>query len=110
ATGNYRRVVELIRAGAVGGVSEAHIWVGRAWGRQSPEDAKKHDIVSARERPFHSVYVPGPKWYRWWDFGGGTMSDLGAHWLDLPFWALALDAPFAVEGSGPRPHAELAPA
>jgi len=133
ATGNYRRVVELIRAGAIGGVSEAHIWVGRAWGRQSPEDAKKHDIVStqerpkevmpvpsgldwdlwlgpAPERPFHSVYVPGPKWYRWWDFGGGTMSDLGAHWLDLPFWALALDAPFAVEGSGPPPHAELAPA
>jgi hypothetical protein len=22
----------------------------------------------APERPFHSVYFPGPKWYRWWDF------------------------------------------
>ena len=37
--------------------------------------------------------VPGPKWYRWWDFGNGTMSDLGSHWNDLPFWALKLEAP-----------------
>src|SRR5262249_23852342 len=64
----------------------------------------------APERPFHSVYVPGPKWYRWWDFGGGTMSDLGSHWIDLPFWALKLDAPVRVEASGPPPHAALAPA
>ena len=38
------------------------------------------------------------------------MSDLGSHWIDLPFWALKLDAPRSVEASGPPPHAELAPA
>jgi len=134
ASGNYRRVVELIQGGAIGPISEAHVWVSRAWGRQSEEEAKTHrDIVFTAERPteempvppgldwdlwlgpaparpFHSVYVPGPKWYRWWDFGGGTMSDLGAHWLDLPFWALKLDAPLEVEAAGPLPHPELAPA
>src|SRR5438132_7449413 len=134
ANKNYRRVVELVQAGAVGPVREVHVWVSRAWGWQSEEDAKKHkDIVwtvdrpkeamtapasldwelwlgPAPERPFHEVYVPGPKWYRWWDFGGGTMSDLGSHWIDLPFWALKLDAPRAVEASGPPPHAEIAPA
>ena len=47
----------------------------------------------APERPFHEVYYPGPKWYRWWDFGNGTMSDLGSHWIDLPFWALKLRSP-----------------
>ena len=26
----------------------------------------------APERPFHEVYFPGPKWYRWWDFANGT--------------------------------------
>ena len=52
-------------------------------------------------RPFHDVYFPGPKWYRWWDFGNGTMSDLGSHWNDLPFWALKLDAPLTIEASGP---------
>ncbi|MDX2035555.1 MAG: Gfo/Idh/MocA family oxidoreductase [Isosphaeraceae bacterium] len=131
---NYRRVVEAIRGGTIGKVSEVHTWVGRAWGRQSLEDARKHgDIVAveerpagsspvppgldwdlwigpAPERPFHEVYFPGPKWYRWWDFGNGTMSDLGSHWLDLPFWALDLDAPSLIEASGPPPHPELAPA
>ncbi len=134
ATENYRRVVELIQAGAIGPVREAHVWVGRAWGRQSAEDAKKYgDIVHVEERPmesqpvpaglhwdlwlgpakeraFHSVYFPGPKWYRWWDFGSGTMSDLGSHWNDLPFWALKLQAPLTIEASGPPPHPELAPA
>jgi hypothetical protein len=64
----------------------------------------------APERPYHDVYFPGPKWYRWWDFANGTMSDLGSHWLDLPFWALNLDAPQTVEAFGPPPHPELAPA
>jgi predicted dehydrogenase len=134
ASENYRRVVELIRARAIGPVSEAHVWVGRAWGRQSDaEAAEGQDIVGARERPpgsspvptgldwdlwlgpaparpFHEVYFPGPKWYRWWDFGNGTMSDLGSHWVDLPFWALDLDAPRRIEAAGPPPHPEIAPA
>ena len=134
AGNNYRRVVELIQTGAIGPVREAHVWVSRAWGRQSADDAKKHgDIVHVEERPqethtipgnlnwdlwlgpapsrpFNNVYFPGPKWYRWWDFGNGTMSDLGSHWNDLPFWALKLQSPLTIEASGPPPHAEIAPA
>ena len=134
ATSNYRRVVELVQGGAIGPVHEAHVWVGRAWGLQSEEAATLHkDIVfadrrpegsmpvpsglhwdlwlgPAPERPFHEVYFPGPKWYRWWDFGGGTMSDLGSHWNDLPFWALKLRHPLTIEADGPPPHSEIAPA
>lgn len=131
---NYRRVVELIQTGAIGPVREAHVWVSRAWGLQSAEEAAANkDIVHvterpqeamtppdfldwdlwlgpAPERPYHDVYFPGPKWYRWWDFGNGTMSDLGSHWNDLPFWALKLDAPQTVEAFGPPAHPEIAPA
>src|ERR1043165_5071827 len=134
ANENYHRVVELIQSGAIGPVTEAHVWVSRAWGRQSEADAKKHgDIVWVTERPtesqpipagldwdlwlgpaparpYHSVYFPGPKGYRWWDFGNGTMSDLGSHWNDLPFWALKLQAPLSIESSGPPAHPEIAPA
>ena len=46
ASDNYRRVVEQIQAGAIGAVKEAHVWVGRAWGRQSDEDAKKYATSS----------------------------------------------------------------
>ena len=38
------------------------------------------------------------------------MSDLGSHWIDLPFWALKLKAPSTIEASGPAPHPEIAPA
>lgn len=132
---NYRRVVELIQSGAVGSVSEVHVWVSRVWGWQASEEESRrwNDIVHihdrpkesepipagldwdlwlgpAPHRPFHSVYVPGPKWYRWWDFGNGTMSDLGSHWIDLPFWALDLDHPQTVEAEGPPAHPEIAPA
>ena len=130
---NYRRVVELIQSGAIGKVSEVHVWVSRAWGLQSEADAKANrDIYHIAERPtepqetprhlnwdlwlgpapyrpYHEAYFPGPRWYRWWDFGNGTMSDLGSHWIDLPFWALQLDAPKTIEAFGPDPHPELAP-
>ena len=88
ASKNYHRVVELIQSGAVGDVSEVHVWVSRAWGLQSEEAAKKNRDISnasnrpketitppaylnwdlwlgpAPYRPFHQVYFPGPKWYR----------------------------------------------
>jgi predicted dehydrogenase len=134
ASSNYHRVVELVQTGAIGPVREAHAWVSRAWGWQSAEEAKANqDIVAvterpegstpvpkgvhwdlflgpAPERPFHDVYWPGPRWYRWWDFGSGTMSDMGSHLNDLPFWALKLRDPVTIEAEGPPPHAEIAPA
>src|SRR5437763_8323259 len=59
ASDNYRRVVELVQAGAVGPVVEAHVWVGRAWGRQSPEAARRNrDIVSVQERPTDTSPIP----------------------------------------------------
>ncbi|MCO8124037.1 Gfo/Idh/MocA family oxidoreductase [Stieleria sp. TO1_6] len=131
---NYHRVVELIQSGAIGDVSEAHVWVSRAWGLQTKAEAEQHKdrlfvdhrptesmtppkhidwdlwLGPAPARPYHEVYFPGPNWYRWWDFGNGTMSDLGSHWNDLPYWALNLDAPQSVQAFGPPPHPEIAPA
>ena len=135
ASDNYRRVVELVQSGAIGKVTECHVWVARAWGWHATEAEATEfkDIVfvqnrpetvdpvpagvewdlwlgPAPARPYSNVYLPGPKWYRWWDFGNGTMSDLGSHWIDLPFWALKLRAPSTIEASGPPAHREIAPA
>src|SRR5690606_8706691 len=110
--------------------------VSRSWGLQSAEDAKRYgDLVHITERPaggtpvpahidwdlwlgpapfrpFDPVYLPGPKWYRWWDFGSGTMSDLGSHWNDLACWERKLEPPLSVEASSPYgpAHVDLAPA
>jgi predicted dehydrogenase len=135
ASDNYRRVVEHIQSGTIGKVTECHVWVARAWGWHASEaDATSaKDIVFVQDRPavvdpvpaniawdlwlgpaparpYSNVYLPGPRWYRWWDFGNGTMSDLGSHWIDLPFWALKLHAPATIEASGPPVHPQIAPA
>ncbi len=133
---NFRRVVELVQAKVVGEIKEVHVWVSRAWGlhpsaeiARANKDPVPHITERPKEampvpkgldwdlwigpapfRPYHKIYLPGRFWYRWWDFGNGTMSDLGSHYNDLPFWALDLDAPLTVEARGPKPHPEIAPA
>lgn len=122
ATNNYRRVVELVQSGAIGKVKEAHVWVSRAWGggerpkEIQPVPAGLHWdlwLGPAPERPFNMDYIAPhgqPRWYKYWDFGGGTMSDLGAHYNDLAFWALKLRHPLTIQAFGPAPSTETAPA
>jgi len=120
ATNNFRRVVELIQTGAIGPVREVHVWVSRAWGdgdrptETPPVPPTLHWdlwIGPVPMRPYHPTYIEGqPRWYKWWDFGGGTLPDLGSHWNDMPFWALKLDHPLTIEAHGPPPNPETAPA
>jgi predicted dehydrogenase len=114
---NYRRVVELIQTGALGGVQEVHVWVGKNWGggerpAETPPvpDYLDYDLWlgPAPYRPYHSSYLPG-KWRRWWDFGGGTLADMGCHYMDLPFWALSLGDPTKIRAKGSPVHPETAP-
>ncbi len=114
---NYRRVVELIRAGAIGPVSEVHVWCGKTWsGGERPTDRPPVPkglhwdlwLGPAPERPYHSAYHPAG-WRRWWDFGGGTLGDMACHYMDLPWWALELSAPTSVEATGPPVHPETTP-
>ena len=114
---NYRRVVELIRTGAIGEVSEVHVWVGGGFGGK--DRYKKFPPVPShlnwdlwlgpiQEQPYHPEWAHF-NWRHWWHFGGGTLADIGCHYMDLPFWALDLHHPVSVEAQGPPVHAESAP-
>lgn len=118
ASDNYRRVVEVIRSGAIGPVEEVHVWVGKNWGGgERPEGGEEPPkslhwdlwLGPAPVRPF----VPGryhpAQWRRWWDFGNGTLGDMGCHYMDLPFWALDLGSPTACEAEGPPVNPETCP-
>ena len=114
---NYRRVVELVQAGAVGAVGEVHVWCScRYGGVRRPKDAPPVPphldwdlwLGPAPYRPYHPCYLPG-RWRNWWDFGTGGMGDFGCHYTDLPFWALKLRHPTTVESEGPPPDAEAVP-
>jgi predicted dehydrogenase len=118
AGSNYRRVVELVQAGAIGPVKEVHVWVGGAWTagdrpkEQPPVPEHLHWdlwLGPAPERPYHPTYHP-QGWRSWWDFGGGHLADMGCHYMDLPYWALKLGRAVSAEAEGPPVHAEGAPA
>jgi len=110
ATDNYRRVVELVRACAVGPIHEVHVWCGRkgpGGGLPVGEDpVPKHLhwdlwLGPAPARPYNKTYMPkNLVWNKWWDFGNGTIGDMGSHLIDLPFWALDLRCPTSVEAHG----------
>jgi predicted dehydrogenase len=116
AGGNYRRVVELIRAGAIGPVREVHVWCGKSWsnGRYSaPSSPPPHLewdlwLGSAAERPYCTGLHPA-SWRRFWDFGMGTLGDMGCHYIDLAHWALDLEAPTAIHTLGPARHPDGTP-
>jgi predicted dehydrogenase len=119
AEDNYRRVVEVIRSGAIGPIKEVHVWCnGKPWSggkrpTQTPPvpDYLKWDLWlgPAPERPYHPTYLPA-NWRRWWDFGNGTLGDMACHVMDLPFWALDLRYPTSIEASGPPVDSETTPA
>ena len=120
---NYRRVVEIIQSGAIGKVTDVHVWVGKGWGYRQEWDgslAGKGEeppknlnwdlwLGPAKEYPFYKGRFHPAQWRRWWEFGQGTLGDMACHYMDLPFWALGLRHPISCKATGPEVHAEMAP-
>lgn len=118
ATNNYRRIVELIRAGVIGPVQDVRIKLaGGKSAHHRPSETPpvpntlKWDLWlgPAPYRPYHPAYVPHD-WHYWWDFGAGPLGNMGCHYLDLAFWALNLSHPKTIESTGSAVHQESTPA
>ena len=114
-----RRLAEIVRAGVLGKVREAHVWTDRPiWpqGIDRPTDTPAVPdtldwelwLGPAPRRPYHSAYVPF-KWRGFWDFGTGALGDMGCHNMGLPFLALDLRDPTTVEAVSSGINAETAP-
>ena len=113
----YRTAVATVRAGAIGKVREAHLWVSKSWagpveGRPEHTDPVPETLAwdlwlgVAPERPFvKGIYHPA-SWRGWLDFGGGTLGDMGCHIFDPVFAALGIGAPTSVVSRGPQNYAE----
>lgn len=118
AGNNYRRVVEIIQSGAIGDVTEVHVWVGKGWGGgdrpESGDPVPEHLnwdlwLGPAPVREYKAGRYHPAQWRRWWDFGGGTLGDMACHYMDLPFWALGLKHPTYCHAEGPEVHPETCP-
>src|SRR5688572_17959068 len=101
-----RLVVEWIRAGLIGDVTEVHTWTNRPiWpqGIERPEPKplpEKLDweawIGPAPMREYHAG-LHNFAWRGWFDFGCGAIGDMGCHTWDCVFWAMQPDYPTSVE-------------
>ena len=134
ASEGRRRLCEFIWAGAIGKVTEVHIWTDRAagWWPQGRNRPSYTDLVpghlnwdlwlgSAPERPFVSVWRESEYqnekrevyhsfvWRGWWDFGTGALGDIACHAMDPAFRALKLTSPVAVEAKCEGLTAEMFP-
>ncbi|MCP3918843.1 MAG: Gfo/Idh/MocA family oxidoreductase [bacterium] len=107
ANDGFRAGVELLRSGALGKISEVHVWTNRPiWPQAVPTPKEAENVPDtfdwdlwlgcAPERPFHTAYHPF-RWRGWYDFGTGALGDMACHTMNLPFQGLELGAPRTIE-------------
>lgn len=113
---NFRHACELVRNGYIGEVKEVKVWLG------TPPVAVPCDLPPmdepdfidwnfwlgpAQVRGYHSdlaPLIPETFWGRWRyykEFGGGMLSDWGAHMFDIAQWGLGMDESGPVEFNPP---------
>ncbi|HVX11673.1 MAG TPA: Gfo/Idh/MocA family oxidoreductase [Pirellulales bacterium] len=101
-----RRAAAIIQSGALGKVTEVHVWTNRpiwAQGGNRPETDEVPSYLHWEEwlgpaayRPFGKGYHPF-SWRGWWDFGTGALGDMACHTVNMPYMALALKDPTSVQ-------------
>ena len=107
-----RLLNEWIWDGAIGPISEVHVWTNRpTWpqGIDAPKEIPSCPssldwdlwLGPSPWRPYHPAFHPFA-WRGWWDFGTGAVGDMGAHLIDQPFWALNLGAPKTIQASSTK--------
>ncbi|MCW5553828.1 MAG: Gfo/Idh/MocA family oxidoreductase [Verrucomicrobiae bacterium] len=101
----YRRLCEYIWAGAIGKVTETHSWTNRCNGGVGPRPPVQpvptglhweEWIGPSPYRDFHSDLHPH-SWHGWFDFGNGSIGNMGCHVLDGVYWALKIEHPTSIE-------------
>jgi predicted dehydrogenase len=111
ATDNFRRMVELVRGGAIGTPEDARVWCSRvpkggeylpAAGDPPPHLHWDLWIGPSPMHPYNADYLGGGclGWNRFWDFGSGQIGDMGSHMMDMAYWALDLRDPTTCKAEG----------
>ncbi len=99
---HFRDAVDLIQGGSLGRVPQVRTYWWQNYQvflAPKPVDTQVLDwkqwLGGAPDQPFSEE-----KFYRWrwfWNFGGGAMTDLFSHWIDVVHWAMKTDQPRDVQ-------------
>ncbi|MBP5284976.1 MAG: Gfo/Idh/MocA family oxidoreductase [Kiritimatiellae bacterium] len=100
---------EIVEAGMIGEVDEAHVWcpavysfLGELEAMKSERDAVPDGLDWERwqgpvpRREYNHRYLPGI-WRFWTMYGCNTLGDWSCHLMDPLFWTFGLDLPESVE-------------
>ena len=106
----FRVACELVRNGAIGKIKRVECSFGDPGrpcdlGEEKMEPGLDWDmwVGPAPMRAYHSTLSPRgmhnhfPHWRRYREFGGGSVTDWGAHHLDIAQWGLGMDDSGPVE-------------
>lgn len=109
ANSHMRRVIELVRAGLLGKVTEVHAWTNRPiWPQGFSELPEKADVplgldweqwIGPAEWVDFSPKIAPFAWRGWWNFGTGALGDMACHIMDMPYWALDLGSPTTIQAT-----------
>jgi predicted dehydrogenase len=104
---HFRDAVDLIQGGSIGHVPQVRTYWWQNYQGHGPRKAIdtqaldwKQWLGGAPDQPFNEE-----KFYRWrwfWNFGGGAMTDLFTHWIDVVHWAMKSDTPKDVQMLGDK--------
>jgi len=95
---HIQKAREIVRSGKLGKVHKVHLTWNRNTNRGGaiPDvDPKTVDwqrfLGQVPDQPFDAYQFRNWRWF--WNFGGGTFTDLMVHWIDVAHWILDLDHP-----------------
>ncbi|HEY1467874.1 MAG TPA: Gfo/Idh/MocA family oxidoreductase [Candidatus Acidoferrum sp.] len=104
---HFRDAVDLIQGGSLGRVPQVRTYWWQNYHffmTPKPVDNQALDwkqwLGGAPDQSFTEE-----KFYRWrwfWSFGGGAMTDLFSHWIDVVHWAMKSDQPRQAQMLGDR--------
>ncbi len=112
----FRVACELVRNGVLGRVDAVHVSFGDPAKPYSlPAETMEPGLDWNRwcgpgplvnYNPFlcprGATYTNYPDWRQTWEFGGGMITDWGAHHIDIAQWALGMDGSGPVEVRAPQ--------
>jgi predicted dehydrogenase len=107
----FQQAAQLVRSGAIGTVNTVYVNVGgppKVWDLQEGTLPAGLDWAAwmgpnTLNRPYNNALAPAmdatfwPKWRDYIEFGGGGMTDWGAHMFDIAQWGLGMDESGPVE-------------
>jgi predicted dehydrogenase len=111
---NFRLACELVRNERLGKLKHVNVWLpsGRREGPFSSEPVPaglNWDMWQGQTMPVEYVKERCHQSFRyWWEYSGGTMTDWGAHHLDIALWGTGFErsGPVSIEG---KPLVQMIP-